>query len=90
MIISEVDGFGQTETAFSSSSDPFCWVLKKIGPDGADPQAYTRFRLVKRRRALLESIPSRNSQLETHPNGEQGRRRFRRRLDRLDRFPNAS
>ena len=39
---------------------------------------------------MLESNPSRNSQLETHPNDEQGRRPFGRRLDRLDRFPHAS
>ena len=32
----------------------------------------TRLRLVKRRRAMLESNPSRNSQLETHPNDELG------------------
>jgi hypothetical protein len=38
MIISEVDGFGQTETAFSSSSDPFCWMLKKSGLMGAGSQ----------------------------------------------------
>jgi hypothetical protein len=39
---------------------------------------------------MLESNPSRNSQLETHPNDEQGRRPSGRRLDRLDRFSDAS
>ena len=38
---------------------------------------------------MLESNPSRNSQLETHPNDERGRRLLGRRLDYLDRFPHA-
>jgi hypothetical protein len=38
---------------------------------------------------MLESNPSRNSQLETHPNDELGRRRFGRRPYHLDRFPHA-
>ncbi len=38
---------------------------------------------------MLESNPSRNSQLETHPNDERGRRLLGRRLDCLDRFPHA-
>src|SRR5256885_13603735 len=51
-------------------------------------------RLVKRRRALLESNPPRNSQPETHRDGETGEgppgpssNSF---LQRLDRFPHAS
>jgi hypothetical protein len=38
---------------------------------------------------MLESNPSRNSQLETHPNDEQGRRPSGRRPYHLDRLPHA-
>ena len=38
---------------------------------------------------MLESNPPRNSQLETHPNDELGRRPCGRRPDHLDRFPHA-
>ena len=40
---------------------------KSIGVNKA--VAYS-FRLMKRKRALLESIPPRNSQLKTHPDDE--------------------
>ena len=38
---------------------------------------------------MLESNPPRNSQLETHPNDELGRRPCGRRSYHLDRFPYA-
>src|SRR5438477_10625526 len=48
-------------------------------------------RLVKRRRALLESNPPRNNQLETHRVERCGRSHgcFRTLFPRLDRFPDA-
>jgi hypothetical protein len=38
---------------------------------------------------MLESNPSRNSRLETHPKGERGVDVLSRRLDHSDRFPHA-
>jgi hypothetical protein len=38
---------------------------------------------------MLESIPSRNSQLETRPNDERGASTFRSAPDHSDRFPHA-
>jgi pimeloyl-ACP methyl ester carboxylesterase len=51
--------------------------------------SHTRNRLVKRRRAMLESKPPRNSQPETHPDDEWGRRPQGWRSHRMDRFPHA-
>jgi hypothetical protein len=51
---------------------------------------HTRTRLVKRRRALRERNPPRNSQPETHPDDERGRWPRSRRLHRMERFPDAS
>jgi hypothetical protein len=45
--------------------------------------------LVKRRRALQECNPPRNSQLETHPFDEGGRGPQGLRPHRRDRFPDA-
>ena len=47
-------------------------------------------RPVKQRRAMLESNPSRNSRLETHPNEDKERRALARRSFVLERFPDAS
>jgi len=46
--------------------------------------------LVKRRRALRERNPPRNSQPETHPDDERGRWPQGERLHRMERFPDAS
>jgi hypothetical protein len=46
--------------------------------------------LVKRRRALLESNPPRNSRPETHPDDERGLGLQRLSPHRMDRFPHAS
>ena len=50
---------------------------------------HTHNRLVKRRRALVETNPPRNNQPETHPDDERGCRYQSRRPDRMDRFPDA-
>src|SRR5207247_557245 len=50
---------------------------------------HARPRLVKRRRALLESNPSTNSQPETHPKDERGVGVLGRHLHRSDRLPHA-
>src|SRR5215210_6633541 len=56
---------------------------------GNSTVAQTGDRLVKRRRAMLESTPPRNSQPETHPDDERRRRPAGRRLHRMERFPDA-
>ena len=67
---------------------PGCWLQV------AAPLLQSSRRLVKRRRALLESNPPRNSQLETHRVERRGRdhgcaRAGQSKAARLDRFPNA-
>jgi len=49
----------------------FCFFRCKDPLSWADAQ-HTRLQLVKRSRAMLESTPSRNSQLETHPTMSRG------------------
>jgi len=83
----------QVPSRFSIASNFLCDSVRLLSLSnipGVDPiLGHTRPRLVKRRRALLESISSRNSQLETHPKDERGVGLVGRRLYRSDRFPHA-